>query len=1348
MGFAGNLRTLALPEVLQTLNRIKATGVLRLAAAEGGRDVVFDQGEVIGVAFRSGEERQALLRRLILDGRLDATTAAQISSSGRESQVICRLIESGVIDETAVKDASQRQAEEELQSLFTWDYADFVFHDAGPEAEEINALVERSKTDGLVFNINSLLMESARRQDEWERVRQVFPDGGLVLGPREGQEPALTEASREYPASAVVPLVDAVRSLDDIVRDSVVTRLDAWSCLAVLMERGLVVPLTRDDIIYHGDYLVTKNDHLRACSLFRRALAARPSDIDTAKKLAESLAKLGDAPDAAACYAQLAIGSLNAEDVDGAVAHARKAVQLAPNDPTLRQTLVRCLLGQDQKGNTPEAVGELLQLVEAYTGLDRLEDARSTCLKVLELDKGNEPARRQLARIFSTAAHDEQSEDVVVCVQCGHINHREAQDCEKCKASLQLSCLACGRPVGVSDRLCIFCGADPHRGSQNRRAGGSPATSRIVNPDMMRAGAIAGGKQAVADQLDSLLAMAKAKEEAEDWEGALEAWRQLASTQIDNAELTAHIKSLETLVHDSFVEHQIEQGHQHRRVRRYWAAITCYKAALRTMASDDPRAQRLVEILGSTSKVGQRIALLYAAAILVILLGGGMALLPWLKKNRVDGEINALQVRLQPLSENPDGPQLASLRGEIDALRTRIEALGDGPRWTPARTRCTELSGTWSVAWTRATARSLEQVHAAIELKDLKRARELLASHAAVYQDKSPRVNQVAERLDAAQKQRDDLNARIQDAPRLLAGAEADEAGGRLGAALGQYRALVESDSIVVAAKAKTAVTRLAPRADAAEAAVQQALDAAQGLRVNDLVKADTILAGIADEAGTWSMGERVRTGRIAIANALAEAKADAAKLGSGASTEQLAEFLRKHSGAPEAVAVRQRHDAQVRALAARSQALQRFQGLVDEQKWELAWTAGRDLASGYGAQAGDVRLPLWVESRPDGALVKLDGKVVGTAPCVLRYLARQQGELTIEAAGCQPLVRRLEEVTTAWRYAPQLARAQLWRAELGKPVYALAALPGGELVASTGDGLARLSARGQVRWRVALGGDGLGVGARTDQPVLLPEGRMALPLAGSGIALVDARGGAQKLSTTSEVRGRPISYVNEVLGATPRVAFAAEAIFSGDPGSQFRPIPLPAPAISGPIAVVKDIDRVLIIADTRGRLVGIEESTRKLLWELDVQAADIGQLIPVSDSDVVALLDGARLACFGLTPKGATLRWTHQLEAQAVGDPVFGDGMVHVASGAQVIRIGIAGTVQAALALPAAATCTVAVAGDRVLAGAADGSVHLFRNGEEVWASPMSGPPTAVGLGAEAAYAASGNGLLVAFIP
>lgn len=1351
MGFAGNLRTLALPEVLQTLNRIKATGVLRLAAAEGGRDVVFNEGELIGIAFRRGEERQALLRRLILDGRLDAATAAQISHSGRESQIVARLIEQGAVEQDIVRDAVQRQAEEELQSLFTWDFADFVFHDAGPEAEEINGLVEAARGEGLNFNINSLLMESARRQDEWERVKIAIPDGGLVLGPREGQEAALQQAAAEYPASAVIPLVDAVRSVDDVVKDSVATRLDVYASLAQLMEQGLVVPLTRDDIIYHADFLASKNDLLRASSLYRRALAARPSDQETARKLADCLAKLGDAPEAAACYAQLAIGSLNADDPAGAVAHARRAVQMAPKDPSLHQTLVRCLLAQDPKKSAGEAVGELLLLIELFLGLDRLEDARSTCLQVLEIDKGNEPARRQLARIFSAASQDEQSEDVVMCIQCGHVNHREAATCEKCQALLQLTCLACGRVVGVSDKLCIFCGADPHRGASNRRASGSPATSRIANPDKVKAGAIAGGAQAIRDKLDELVAVARGKEQSEDWEGALTAWREVATLQVDNADLNAHIRRIETLVHDTFVESQIEKGHQFRRVRRYWAAISCYKAALRTMPSDDPRAQRLVEILGATQKVGTRIALVYVAAIVLIGVFGILIAQPMLRERKVRNEVATLAASVEEAASDPGGARLAAMQPEIESMAAQVDALGENERWRGVRLRMSELSGSYALAMQRAASHELSQVDAAIDARDLKKAEERLSSYLALYKERSPRVVDAETRIKAERRRRDDLNARIQDAPRLFAAAQATEASGRLGAALGDYRGLAESPATEVAAQAKAAVGRLGPKSEAAIMAVDTAIRSADALRLVDLAKAETELAAVAELAAVWNLSERIAAERQRNAQLLAEARVDAARLGPDASIEAMAEFLKRHPGAPEAAAVRKRHGDQVRAQEARAKAVARYRQLIEDKQWEVAWGAARDLVSGYGAaNAGDIRLPLVIETVPVGATVRLDGKVVGPSPAVLAVAPGQRGEVAVEAPGWQPVSRRLEDLIVTWRWAPVLSRAVVWRADLGKAVGAITPLPSGELLAGGTEGIAMISSRGQVRWRVALGGDDLGGTRRSGEPPsLFPDGRMAVALAGSGVNLIDPRGGVVRYASGSEVRGRPLAYINEVFGATPRLAYAADAIYSGEPGAaSMSRIPLPAAAISGPVAMVKEIDRILVVADVRGRLVGIEESTKRQLWELNVLAADVGQLIQVSDTDVVAVLDGVRLACFGISARDATLRWTHQLEAPAVGEPVFADGVVHIASGPAIVRVAGQGTVMPSLALPAPASSPVAAAGNRVAAGCSDGTLHLFVDGALAWSSPLGTPPTAVGLGRDAVYAAAGNGAVAAFAP
>jgi hypothetical protein len=716
----------------------------------------------------------------------------------------------------------------------------------------------------------------------------------------------------------------------------------------------------------------------------------------------------------------------------------------------------------------------------------------------------------------------------------------------------------------------------------------------------------------------------------------------------------------------------------------------------------------------------------------------------------MQGEVEALMARLEPLAETLDGNEIAALRPEVEAMEQRVRDLGDGDRWREVRTRMAEASGTLAIAWQRAGAKELEGVDLAIEQGDLKKARDRMMVHSTLWQDRSPRVKQIELKLADEQKRRDELNARIQDAPRVLASVQAAEAAGKLGDAIAGYRSLAESPNAEVSAKAKESIVRLAPTAEAVSKAVEQALADAQRLMQTDLLKADAALVEVADRAVVWSIAERLQLKRGEIAKDLAEAKSLAAGLGPSATLEQLAAFLARYPGAPEASSVRNRHDAIVRARVARAQALDRYADLMKEQRWEQAWTAGRDLLSGYGAGAGDVRLPLVVETTPAGATVKIDGRPAGTTPVVVTYVPGQKSEITVEAPSCQPLTRRLDDLSSSWRYTPVLARAMLWRAELGKPVASIVGLGAGGISVVTSDGIAVLSDRGQVRWRVALGGDDMG-GNRNrqhEQISILLDGRTGLGLPGGGVVILDAKGAAQRLATNAEVRGRLLGYVNDVLGASSRAAFAAEAIFSGEPGGAFSRIPIPAEAISGPVAITKDIDRVLIVADVRGHLVGVEESTRKVLWDQSIQAADIGQLVPISDDAVVTLLDGARIACFSLTPEGATLRWTHQLESPALGELSVSAGAVHVASGAAIVRITTEGTVLPALALPAVASAPVAANGKLVVAGCSDGSLHVFRDGSLLWSTPLGAAPTAVGINAESVYVAAGSGALVAFAP
>lgn len=197
MPFAGNLRTLPLPDVLQTLNNIKATGVLRLQSNAGARDVVFQQGEIIGVGFLDKENRNDLELRLALLGideealkeRLKGATWYWSAMQARSRATRAEM------DELV-----HEQAREQLHNLFAWNTADFAFDESGNGKTEANEMVARALERPLSIDTATLLLEAARQQDEWAELRARIRDetGQAAMGsqpsfPAEPAEPAQPE---------------------------------------------------------------------------------------------------------------------------------------------------------------------------------------------------------------------------------------------------------------------------------------------------------------------------------------------------------------------------------------------------------------------------------------------------------------------------------------------------------------------------------------------------------------------------------------------------------------------------------------------------------------------------------------------------------------------------------------------------------------------------------------------------------------------------------------------------------------------------------------------------------------------------------------------------------------------------------------------------------------------------------------------------------------------------------------------------------------------------------------------------------------------------------------------------
>ncbi|HYE03962.1 MAG TPA: DUF4388 domain-containing protein, partial [Planctomycetota bacterium] len=666
MGFAGNLQTLTLAEVLQTLNRIHGSGVLRLASAHGGREVVFANGEIIGVDLKE-DGRNSLIRLLIALGKIDVDAAATISEGGGGSAAIVdALVQRGLLSADEIQEVQAKQALDELYDIWTWNFGDFVFAEAGSDAEA-TAAVERWRKQALKVNLNSLLMESARRQDDWTRLGTRFEKEDWVIAIEPGCEDQIAQASKEYPASAVLPLVDSVRAVSEIQKASVATRLDVYAVIADQLDLGTLRTCTGDDLLAFADHLAGQADVTRAADLYTKVLARRPDDATTVDKLSGILQRTDAFPTASTCYQRLALSQLACERGAHATVAARRAIELQPQSPEARLALVRCLV---DAGDDATAIAELRKVAFIYQKMGRLEDARGTCLKILELDPTDKEVHKDLAQIFAKAENDAEAEDVAVCAQCGEVNARDATACKGCAAKLRLSCHNCSRTIAVSDRLCIFCGAEP--GNAQRRLPSSPATSRIIDTSKVRKDVQATGSASWRSKIEASVKAARAAEAANDIPAALAAWKDAAQLQVDNVELSQHIRRLEAAAHENHIEGQIERGHQLRRQRRFFRAARAYQSALRSMGAKDERAEPLRSILVSTERSHLRVSMIYGAAAIVLVCLGVMVAKPFVQERRFMREGAEFAAQMEGA---PGAPNAEIALALVTDMRARLDLL-------------------------------------------------------------------------------------------------------------------------------------------------------------------------------------------------------------------------------------------------------------------------------------------------------------------------------------------------------------------------------------------------------------------------------------------------------------------------------------------------------------------------------------------------------------------------------------------------------------------------------------------------------------------------------------------------
>lgn len=205
MSITGNLKTMELTELMQWLSQSKKTGTLVIDDGRVKKEVTFRQGKI--VASASTDPKEYLGHFLVSHGFITETELSNaIDMQERTGMLLGKiLVTIGAISEDDLNRLLRLKAEEGIYDIFKWDEGAFRFLDGElPEKTFIP----------LDLDVTGIVLEGARRVDEWQRIREVIPSTQAI--PVSVVEP-LDDDSLPPGARKVLKQVDDQRTIEEII---------------------------------------------------------------------------------------------------------------------------------------------------------------------------------------------------------------------------------------------------------------------------------------------------------------------------------------------------------------------------------------------------------------------------------------------------------------------------------------------------------------------------------------------------------------------------------------------------------------------------------------------------------------------------------------------------------------------------------------------------------------------------------------------------------------------------------------------------------------------------------------------------------------------------------------------------------------------------------------------------------------------------------------------------------------------------------------------------------------------------------------------------------------------------
>ena len=232
MAIEGALQDVTLADICQLLAMGRKTGCLSLTDRSNFGYVYFQDGRVIYSSVLNRPDRlgELLVRNNVI-ARSDLSAAMEAQAHDKGARLGELLVREGALTEEQLRRYISLQIEEAVYHLFAWSQGSFHF-DPGQSPDEGVILVD--------ISAESLLMEGARRVDEWGLIEKKIPSLDLVFEMQKNPEESEEDVELTREQNKLIPLLDGQRTVEELVHESGMVEFDACKALYGLLQAGFL----------------------------------------------------------------------------------------------------------------------------------------------------------------------------------------------------------------------------------------------------------------------------------------------------------------------------------------------------------------------------------------------------------------------------------------------------------------------------------------------------------------------------------------------------------------------------------------------------------------------------------------------------------------------------------------------------------------------------------------------------------------------------------------------------------------------------------------------------------------------------------------------------------------------------------------------------------------------------------------------------------------------------------------------------------------------------------------------------------------------------------------------------